>query len=140
MKIREKGAVLMMQNLDNDFLSYKTALKRTVPNSFYSEENGCLFLGDSLQVLKKFRGSSVVRSVYCSVPFHDLPPPAVPQPVPRAPCAPRRPAAARWGLPGRGMRAPGPISAIRCRKHTNRPPNRVNVSNRKSGAYGKIRR
>ena len=42
----------MMQNLDNDFLSYKTALKRTVPKSFYSEENGCLFLGDSLQVLK----------------------------------------------------------------------------------------
>ena len=49
----------MMQNLDNDFLSYKTALKRTVPNSFYSEENGCLFLGDSLQVLKKFRDSSI---------------------------------------------------------------------------------
>ncbi len=49
----------MMQNLDNDFLSYKTALKRTVPKSFYSEENGCLFLGDSLQVLKKFRDSSV---------------------------------------------------------------------------------
>lgn len=49
----------MMKNLDNNFLSYKTALKRTVPKSFYTEENGCLFLGDSLQVLRKFKDSSV---------------------------------------------------------------------------------
>lgn len=49
----------MMENLDNDFLSYKAALKRTVPKSFYAEESGCLILGDSLKVLRSVRDSSV---------------------------------------------------------------------------------
>ncbi len=48
-----------MENGTNDFLSYKTAFKKTIPESFYAEENGCLFAGDSLQILKKFRDSSV---------------------------------------------------------------------------------
>lgn len=48
-----------MGNGINDFLSYKTAFKKTIPESFYAEENGCLFAGDSLQILKKFRDSSV---------------------------------------------------------------------------------
>ncbi|MCI6479068.1 MAG: site-specific DNA-methyltransferase [Candidatus Treponema excrementipullorum] len=49
----------MMQKFNNGSLSYKTALKKTVPESFYFEENGCLLLGDSLQVLKRLQNSSV---------------------------------------------------------------------------------
>ncbi|EOS26195.1 hypothetical protein C806_01411 [Lachnospiraceae bacterium 3-1] len=54
-----KEADYVMENLETIFLNYKTALKRTAPKSFYSEQNGCLFHGDSLQVLKKIRDSSV---------------------------------------------------------------------------------
>lgn len=34
-------------------MKYQSAIKKTAPEFFYSEENGCLFKGDSLEVLKK---------------------------------------------------------------------------------------
>lgn len=38
---------------------YQVALKRTMPQSFYNEKNGCLILGDSLQILKKLKDRSI---------------------------------------------------------------------------------
>ena len=40
-------------------MKYQSAIKKTAPEFFYSEENGCLFKGDSLEVLKKIRDASV---------------------------------------------------------------------------------
>lgn len=40
-------------------MKYQSAIKRTAPEDFYSEENGCLFLGDSLEILKKIRDASI---------------------------------------------------------------------------------
>ncbi len=34
-------------------MKYQSAIKKTAPEFFYSEENGCLFKGDSLEVKKK---------------------------------------------------------------------------------------
>lgn len=51
-----------------DFSAYKTVFKRTVPESFYAEEVGCLLLGDCLQVLKKFKDSSV-NMVFADPPY-----------------------------------------------------------------------
>lgn len=48
-----------MENIDNNFLTYTKAFKRTVPKSFYAEDIGCLFLGDSVELLRKLRDSSV---------------------------------------------------------------------------------
>lgn len=51
-----------------DFSAYKTVFKRTVPESFYAEKVGCLLLGDCLQVLKKFKDSSV-NMVFADPPY-----------------------------------------------------------------------
>lgn len=48
-----------MEMTVDSLLNYKTVLKKTAPKTFYMEEAGCLFLGDSLQILKKFKDSSV---------------------------------------------------------------------------------
>ncbi len=38
---------------------FQNIVKRTAPNPFYTEEKGCLFLGDSIDVLKRIKDSSV---------------------------------------------------------------------------------
>jgi len=48
-----------LENIDDKFLNYKSVLKKTTPKIFYMEEKGCLFSGDSLQILKKIRDSSI---------------------------------------------------------------------------------
>lgn len=48
-----------MDSYVNGFNNFKTALKRTAPECFYIEDNGCLFCGDSLYLLKKIRDSSI---------------------------------------------------------------------------------
>lgn len=40
-------------------MKYQSAIKKTAPESFYSEANGCLFKGDSLEILKRIRDASV---------------------------------------------------------------------------------
>lgn len=40
-------------------MKYQSAIKKTAPEVFYSEEKGCLFKGDSLEILKKIRDASV---------------------------------------------------------------------------------
>lgn len=40
-------------------MKYQSAIKKTAPEFFYSEENGCLFKGDSLEILKRIRDASV---------------------------------------------------------------------------------
>ena len=62
----------MMQKFNNGSLSYKTALKKTVPESFYFEENGCLLLGDCLQVLKRLQNSSV-DMIFAYPPYSTAP-------------------------------------------------------------------
>lgn len=48
-----------MEKAGREILSYETALKRTVPESFYNDRYGCLLLGDYLHLLKKIKDSSV---------------------------------------------------------------------------------
>ena len=48
-----------MEYTVKDFSAYKTVFKRTVPESYYAEKGGCLFLGDCQQMLRKFKDSSV---------------------------------------------------------------------------------
>ena len=36
-------------------MKYQSAIKKTAPEIFYSEESGCLFKGDSLEILKKIK-------------------------------------------------------------------------------------
>ena len=38
---------------------FQNIVKRIAPNPFYTEEKGCLFLGDSIDVLKRIKDSSV---------------------------------------------------------------------------------
>ncbi len=40
-------------------MKYQSAIKKTAPDFFYNEKNGCLFNGDSLEILKKIRNASV---------------------------------------------------------------------------------
>jgi site-specific DNA-methyltransferase (adenine-specific) len=40
-------------------MNYNKSLKRTAPTAFYSEDNGCLFSGNSLEILKRIKDNSV---------------------------------------------------------------------------------
>ncbi|MCI8888211.1 MAG: site-specific DNA-methyltransferase [Hungatella sp.] len=57
-----------MEYTVKDFSAYKTVFKRTVPESFYAEKAGCLFLGDCLQILRKFKDSSV-NLIFADPPY-----------------------------------------------------------------------
>ena len=46
----------MLKGISKEF---QNIVKRTAPNPFYTEEKGCLFLGDSIEVLKRIKDSSV---------------------------------------------------------------------------------
>lgn len=48
-----------MEDLTNVSLGYQSTLKKGIPKYFYEEENGCLLLGDSLQLLRKIKDSSI---------------------------------------------------------------------------------
>lgn len=48
-----------MEDLTNVSLGYQSTLKKGIPKYFYKEENGCLLLGDSLQLLRKIKDSSI---------------------------------------------------------------------------------
>lgn len=57
-----------MADSNTDFKNYKTALKKTAPQSIYKEKSGCLFCGDSLQLLKKLKDSSI-DMVFADPPY-----------------------------------------------------------------------
>lgn len=40
-------------------MEYLNVLKRTAPESFFQTDTGCLFLGDSIEIMKKMRDASV---------------------------------------------------------------------------------
>lgn len=57
-----------MEKSKDNILCYNTVLKKTAPERFHVEENGCLFWGDSLQILRKLKDSSV-DMVFADPPY-----------------------------------------------------------------------
>ena len=58
----------MMKSLDDHFSDEKNILRKTAPESYYTEKDGCIFWGDCLQILKKIKDASV-EMIFADPPY-----------------------------------------------------------------------